>query len=529
MNRANPIRHIAERASAALAAGTPSMDAIINWLRERAPAAQLSANSRQIARGDVFFALRTPHGDGRAYIEAAIIAGAAAVVYEAEDFEWDGRLTLPHLAVSGLLAQAGAIASTWYDAPAAPLYSVAVTGTNGKTSCTQWLAKALSLAKCDSAVIGTLGHGLYKNGLAGSFTETGYTTPDAISLQRSLVGLRAQGAEALAIEASSIGLAEARLAGLHIDVAVFTNLTRDHLDYHGDMVAYGAAKRQLFDAPELAAAVLNLDDAFGADLVPYLQARNPQLRLLGYRIEGAATLPAESHISLLRASHLKASHGGTSFHLDSRFGSGLVKTQLIGRFNVSNILAVLAVLLDKGVSFSKALAIVEKLPPVAGRMQLLGTAGHVMVVIDYAHTPDALEKTLLALQSVAQERGGQLWCVFGCGGDRDPGKRPQMGKVAQLAAQVVLTNDNPRSEAPSSIIAEIVAGMDLKAHIVEDRANAILYAIKHAGDHDVVLLAGKGHETYQEIAGKKSPFSDEEHAALALATIATNGNMKRGN
>jgi len=501
-----------------------SMNDIINWLRQVAPGAQLSSNSRTIAEGDVFFAVLAHHGDGRQYIHDAIAQGAAAIVYEEHGYVWDISVTTPHLAVADLQKQLGYLASAWYNAPDASMYSVAVTGTNGKTSCTQWLAKALSLNKCDSAVVGTLGVGMYKNGILGSLSETGFTTPDAISLQRSLATMRDHGAEALAIEASSIGLQQGRLFGLHVDIALLTNLTRDHLDYHSDMAHYAAAKSALFDWPGLTTAVINVDDPFGQTLIADLRQKYPALKLIAYSLDKSEY----EGVALLSASHLKTSHTGTSFHLESPFGNGLVKTQLIGQFNVSNILGVLAVLLSKGLSFAKAVSTIEKLTPVPGRMQLLGTAGHVMVVIDYAHTPDALEKTLEALRYVAQERHGQLWCVFGCGGDRDPGKRPQMGKIAESADHVVVTSDNPRSENPSTIIQHIVTGMSTQAHIVEDRANAILYAIKHAGHQDVVLLAGKGHETYQDILGKKWPFSDEEHAALALATVATSGNMKRG-
>ena len=501
-----------------------SMNDIINWLRQTAPTAQLSADSRSISPGDVFFAVKAHHGDGRHYIRNAIANGAVAVVYEANDYAWDVAITTPHLAVADLQKQLGYIASAWYNVPDAGMFSIAVTGTNGKTSCTQWLAKALSLNKCDSAVIGTLGVGIYKNGTLGSLSETGFTTPDALNLQRGLVRMQEDGAQALAIEASSIGLEQGRLYGLHIDTALLTNLTRDHLDYHGDMAHYAAAKSALFDWPGLSTAVINLDDPFGQTLLKELRQKYPSLKLIAYSLHQKDN----EGVDLLSASNLKTSHTGTSFHLESPFGSGLVKTQLIGQFNVSNILGVIAVLLSKGLSFAKVVATIEKLTPVPGRMQLLGTAGHVMVVIDYAHTPDALEKTLEALRQVAQERQGKLWCVFGCGGDRDPGKRPQMGKIAENADHVVVTSDNPRSENPTTIIQDIVAGMSTQAHVVEDRANAILYAIKHAGHQDVVLLAGKGHETYQDILGKKWPFSDEEHAALALATVATSGNTKRG-
>lgn len=506
---------------------TFSMNELIGWLRQVAPTAQLSSDSRAIQKGDIFFAfpVAAQAGDGRRHIRDAVANGAAAVVYEAENFSWDDGITVPHQAVAELLQQVGRIANAWYGVPDQAMFNVALTGTNGKTSCSQWLAKALSLNATDTAVIGTLGVGRYHNGVLNELLETGFTTPDAITLQRKLSALHDAGAQALAIEASSIGLQQGRLNGLHFDVALFTNLTRDHLDYHGDMVAYADAKAMLFDWPGLGTAVINLDDAYGAILIERIRKRQVPIRIIGYTLEVGEHAGQE----VLAASHLRTTHAGTSFHVESPFGSGLVKTQLIGRFNVSNILGVLAVLLSKGIAWNKALSTIEKLTPVPGRMQLLGTPGHVMVVIDYAHTPDALEKTLETLQQVAAERGGELWCVFGCGGDRDPGKRPQMGKIAQVAQHVVVTSDNPRSESPAAIIQDILQGMDSTPHVIEDRANAILYAIKHADNHDVVLLAGKGHETYQDINGKKWPFSDEEHAALALATVATSGTPKRAN
>ncbi|MCH8620213.1 UDP-N-acetylmuramoyl-L-alanyl-D-glutamate--2,6-diaminopimelate ligase [Undibacterium sp. TS12] len=498
--------------------------AILDWLKQHAPNAQLRSDSRSIQTGDVFFALRTSNTDGRAHIAHAIVNGAVAVVYEADHFVWDEALRTPHLAVADLQEVAGHVAHAWYGQAEQAWFNVAITGTNGKTSCSQWIAKALSLNGTPSAVVGTLGIGQYRNGVIGQLAETGYTTPDAIALQQKIAELNRDGAQALAIEASSIGLHQGRLNGLHFDVAVLTNLTRDHLDYHGDMANYAAAKTRLFEWQDLGTAVINLDDAYGLELVAHMQVKQSATRILGYSLD-KKDFPG---LDVLVASNLKTNHAGTSFHLDSPFGSGLVKTQLIGKFNVSNILAVLAVLLSKGIALSKALSIIEKLTPVPGRMQLLGTAGHVMVVIDYAHTPDALEKTLEALQQVATERNGKLWCVFGCGGDRDPGKRPQMGKIAEQAQHVVVTSDNPRTEDPTQIIQDILAGMTGAPQVIEDRANAILYAIKHADNHDVVLLAGKGHETYQDIKSKKWPFSDEEHAALALATVATSGNMKRG-
>ncbi|MES2073135.1 MAG: UDP-N-acetylmuramoyl-L-alanyl-D-glutamate--2,6-diaminopimelate ligase [Pseudomonadota bacterium] len=499
------------------------MTEIVDWLRQVAPGAQLSSDSRAIKTGDVFFAFPIGAGDGRRHVQQAISNGAAAVVYESNDFGWDDTLTVPHKGVALLQQQLGYIANAYYAQPDRAMRTVAVTGTNGKTSCSQWLARAFSLFGKPGAVIGTLGVGLYKDGAVAELEETGFTTPDAVQLQRRLAGLRDAGAATLAIEASSIGLQQGRLNGMHFDTAVFTNLTRDHLDYHGSMEAYADAKAMLFDWPALGAAVINMDDAYGPRLIERLRQKQASASLIGYTLDGRS----HEGVAMLSASNLRTQHNGTSFHVDSPFGSGQVKTHLIGRFNVSNVLAVMAVLLAEGIAWNKAVSALEMLEPVPGRMQQLGSQGHAMVVIDYAHTPDALEKTVQTLQQVAQERHGQLWCVFGCGGDRDPGKRPQMGKIAEQADHVVVTSDNPRTEKPADIIAGIVAGMSKPAHVIEDRASAILYAIKHAGNHDVVLLAGKGHETYQDINGRKWPFSDEEHASLALATVATSGNMKR--
>ena len=503
---------------------------IIERLRQVAPSAQLTSDSRAIVAGDIFFAfpVSANAGDGRRHIKSAIENGAAAVVFDPENFTWDESLIIPHIAVAHLRENLGSIANVWYGKSDQDMVIVAVTGTNGKTSCSQWLAKAFSLTSSPCAVIGTLGVGNYRDGVLVNLLETGFTTPDAIQLQRRLADLHNAGATALAIEASSIGLEQGRLNGLHIDVALLTNLTRDHLDYHGDMEAYAAAKTILFDWPGLAAAVLNLDDEYGVQLARKIHAQSAQMknkvRVFGYSLEHKEHPCAK----VIYASNLRTHHAGTHFHVDSAFGNGLVKTQMIGRFNVSNVLGVLSVLLAKGISWSVAVSAIEKLESVPGRMQQLGSAGRAMVVIDYAHTPDALEKTLLTLQQVALERQGKLWCVFGCGGDRDPGKRPQMGKIAELAQHVVVTSDNPRTEKPASIIQDILTGMSIVPHVIEDRASAILFAIKHADKNDVVLLAGKGHETYQDIAGKKWPFSDEEHALLALASMVASGNVQGG-
>jgi UDP-N-acetylmuramoyl-L-alanyl-D-glutamate--2,6-diaminopimelate ligase len=494
------------------------------WLRNSSTG-NLTSDTRNLRPGDVFFAYPlNGAGDGRLYIHSAIEKGAGAVLYDPAQFAWPVAWVVPHLAVPDLRIRAGEIANAYYFKPDAEMLTFAVTGTNGKTSCALWLAQCWS-AQIPTGVIGTLGSALLIKG-EGRFEETGYTTPDAVFLQRCLAQLRNEGAQALAIEASSIGLAQGRMQGLHVDIALFTNLTRDHLDFHGDMAAYEAAKNELFDWPGLRHAVVNLDDPMGLRLFHYLQGRVP---VLGYTLSGDANgdntaVAAQLGGRVLRAGGLRSRPGGTEFHLDSPFGASQVKTRLLGNFNVSNVLGVLGVLLAAGHDFASAVKAVEALNPAPGRMQQLGGQDAPLVVVDYAHTPDALEKTLLALRSVAQERGGQLWCVFGCGGERDPGKRPQMGKVAQLADHIVVTSDNPRGEEPRQIMSQIAQGISHPATMIEDRAAAILSVLKQAAKADVVLIAGKGHEPYQEIKGKKLPFSDLDQAALALATRPT---MKR--
>ena len=503
----------------------PSLHDTIEWIRAAAPGGRLVSDSRRVKPGDVFFAYPGEAADVRRYIEAAIEAGAAAVVFEALGFSWDDALTAPHLAVTDLKKNAGPIAHAVLDFPDRAMFSVAVTGTNGKTSCALWTAQALARLGETAAVIGTLGVGLIKGKVQAEpqFDVTGYTTPDAVLLASTLAGLKAGGATALAIEASSIGLVQDRTAGMHVDVAIFTNLTRDHLDFHGDMASYEAAKVTLFEWPGLKHAIVNLDDAAGQRLVAHLRANFPALVVTGYTLDATAV---PDGVAVLRASGMRSKNAGTECQVETPAGSATIRSRLVGNYNVSNTLAVLGALLARGIALKSAVEAIEALVPAPGRMQQMGGQDAPMVVIDYAHTPDALEKTLDALRQVADDRGGQLWCVFGCGGDRDPGKRPQMGRIAQAADQVLVTSDNPRSEEPAAIIAQIVAGMDANApgsrlQTVEDRASAILLAVKQAAKQDVILLAGKGHEPYQEIKGRKMPFSDTDHASLALTARLT--------
>jgi UDP-N-acetylmuramoyl-L-alanyl-D-glutamate--2,6-diaminopimelate ligase len=496
----------------------------LNWLHARVqPGAHLHADTRSLAAGDAFFAYAVDGADNRPFIDGAIERGAAAVLVQPEGFSGaiDPSTTL---AVPALNELAGSIASAWYNDPSDAMLAVGITGTNGKTSCSQWISAALTALGKRCAIIGTLG-----TGLPGQLVHTGFTTPDAPQLQRSLAQLRDAGAQAVAMEVSSHALHQGRVNGTAFDIAVFTNLTQDHLDYHGTFEAYEAAKARLFAWPGLRAAVINRDDAAGRRL---LASAKGHARTFAYGLDeapqdapGAAAAQADA---LLLASNVRATATGTAFHLTtSDWGNAEVEVQTLGAFNVSNLLGVLGALLAAEVPFDAALVELAKLEPVNGRMQRLGGRlqnDEPLVVIDYAHTPDALEKTLEALRPMAAARGGELICIFGCGGDRDATKRPLMGAIAEKFADgVVVTSDNPRSEDPQSIIEQIAAGMTdaSKARRVEDRASAILQAIRGAAREDVIVLAGKGHEATQEIMGKKRAFSDQDHARLALAARAT--------
>lgn len=503
-------------------AGKLNIPDLVRWLQQVAPGAQLSLDSRRIGRGDVFLACPGESGDGRHFISQAIDAGARAVLFDdADGFRWNPDWSLPQLAVSQLAQAAGRIAHQWYGQPDRELFSVAVTGTNGKTSCTQWLGQALSRDGLPTVVVGTLGIGMFRRGSSGPLATTGFTTPDAVQLYRHLAEQKTQGAAALAIEASSIGLVQGRMDELKVDCAVLTNFTRDHLDFHRSMEAYEEAKARLFDWNGLQHAVLNLDDPMGVRLITRMRRTNPSVQLIACTLEGRT----EQSVKVLAANDIRISQQGTAFQLASPFGGGLVRTRLIGRFNVSNALAIAGVLFARGLRASTVIALLESLVAVPGRMQQLGGADSPLAVIDYAHTPDALDKALETLRAVADARHGQLWCVFGCGGDRDPGKRPQMAVAASRADHLIVTSDNPRSEEPAEIIRQIIAGLPSAAHdklqVIEDRATAILSAIRYADKNDVILVAGKGHEDYQEIKGRRHVFRDADHAALALATRAT--------
>ena len=472
---------------------------------------RLVTDSRQVVAGDTFVAYPGEQADGRQFIPQAIAQGANAVIWDAHNFAWNRTWQVPNLAVKELRRQAGEIAALVYGRPSEKLWMVGITGTNGKTSCSHWLAQSFNALGRKAALIGTLG-----NGFPPKLQPTLNTTPDAIRVHGLLAEYVRQNAQAVAMEVSSHALEQGRVNAVKYDVALLTNLSRDHLDYHGDMTSYAAAKRRLFDWKQLKYAVLNLDDTFGSELAEQLQ--DAEAEVIGYGLSDQALQHAERlGLRMVFGGNLRLDARGCRVQIHSSWGAGELNSSLLGRFNAENMLGTLAVLLASGVPLAAALGELAKLESVPGRMQTLGGVGLPTVVVDYAHTPDALEKVLRALREVITHGGGKLICVFGCGGDRDRGKRPMMGTVAaKLADMSIVTSDNPRSENPGDIIAAVVSGMDDRYRIIEDREQAIVLAIKTAQLADTVLIAGKGHEDYQEIKGVKYPFSDIEVARRSL-------------
>ncbi|MGY0197511.1 UDP-N-acetylmuramoyl-L-alanyl-D-glutamate--2,6-diaminopimelate ligase [Leptothrix sp. BB-4] len=504
-----------------------SPEAALAWLLERTgPTATLQTDSRRIAPGDVFIAWPGHATDGRAHVGAALAAGASACLVESAGVDaW--AFTDPRIAaLPGLKAATGELAHRWHGEPGHRLDLIATTGTNGKTSTAWWTAQALTGAGRRCGVIGTLGVGEPPTAQHPHATvhATGLTTPDPVTLHRALRGFVDRGYAACAIEASSIGIVERRLDATRLRVALYTNFTPDHLDYHGDMASYWAAKRQLFDWPGLQAAVLNRDDTAGAALAEELAVRG-DLDIWTYTL---GNLPAR-----LRASDLHYVDGGLAFTVHEAstvepasrqdlHTRAQVRTQLIGHYNASNVLAVIGGLRVLGLPLARCAELAAGFTPVPGRMQRVridGPAALPQVVVDYAHTADALDKALGALRPVAQAQGGRLWCVFGCGGNRDATKRPAMGAVAtRLADVVVVTSDNARLEDPLVIIDQVLAGCGGASHVraVPDRREAVFAALAEAAPEDVVLIAGKGHEDYLDVGGVKRPYSDLDTAAEAL-------------
>lgn len=504
------------------------VDALLAWLRA-CGATGLCADSRTLRPGDAFVAWPGAAVDARRFVPDALRAGAAAAVVEFDGLaQWRHEHPAAAFAVlpapgarvasyAGLRAAAGTLASAFWRAPSRALDLVAVTGTNGKTSTAWWSAQWLQAAGVAAGLIGTLGIGR----VGAPLVATGLTTPDPITLQRALRDFADAGVRAVVLEASSIGIAEGRLDGTNVHTAVFTNLTQDHLDYHGTLQAYWAAKRRLFDWPGLRTAVLCVDDKRGRELAAALATRaaDGELDIWTYSVN-----PGAQHARLRLVTREWMPYGAR-FTVAEGAAHATFELPVLGEYNLGNLLAAMAVLRSRALTWSEIVRASHALTPVPGRMQSAWNAtdgaddGLPLVLIDYAHTPDAIDKALRALRPVAARRGGRLWCVLGCGGERDVGKRPLMAAAAERGAdRVVLTSDNPRSEDPMRILAQMQAGLRAPARAVvePDRAAAIRLAVAQAAADDVVLLAGKGHETVQEIAGVRRPFSDREHARAAL-------------
>ena len=507
------------RTGAKLASAATSSQAIresVPHILERLgiPVVELVNDSRKAVPGTVFAAYPGEARDGRSFIAQAVSQRVDGVLWEADHHQWDPALAVPNAGVLGLKTRIGEIAAHIYGEPSRALHMVGITGTNGKTSVAHWVAQAFSQLGRKAAVIGTVG-----NGFPGALTPALNTTPDAIELQRRLAHYRQQGATACAMEVSSHGLTQGRVNGTAFNVAVLTNLSRDHLDYHDDMDSYADAKARLFNWPGLAWVVLNVDDAFGQRLESaYDLSRASALRksaspsgethpvrVAGYGFQRGAVVGEK----------LRLSQAGLHLAVQTDWGNAEFDAPLLGRFNAANLLAVLTTLLVSDVRLDDACRALAHITPPPGRMQTLGGEAHPLVVVDYAHTPDALEKVLATLREIVS--GGRLICVFGCGGNRDKGKRPLMGQAAAKGADAVwITSDNPRNEDPRHIINDILAGTSEKPRVEPDRARAIFEAIGGAHQGDVVLIAGKGHEDYQEIAGERLPFSDVTVAKKAL-------------
>lgn len=466
----------------------------------------LTLDSRTVEPGSLFFAYPGFEQDGRDYISEAIERQAAAILYEqSEGFVCppaENTLLIPNVDVR---KKVGPIAACFYDHPSQGMNIIGVTGTNGKTSITHFIAEILSKAQRPCAVIGTLG-----NGLLTALSKPTHTTPTPIELQQELVEFKQAGITEVAMEVSSHALHQARVAGLAFQTGVFTQLSRDHLDYHQSLEAYAEAKELLFQQPGLKNAVINADDSVGEQFIAKYRS---QLEVVIYSLNPARQ--AKGHYLIARS--ITSLPIGFLVELDTSWGSGQLRVPMLGLFNVSNMLAVLGVLLLNKMPLEQALAYCAELSAVRGRMQIFGNEAQPKVVVDYAHTPDALEKALSALRAHCK---GNVWCVFGCGGNRDQGKRPQMGSVAEkLSDYIVITNDNPRNEAGEKIAAQIKQGMQKSAvvQVILNRAEAIQTVVQSAKINDIVLIAGKGHETTQVIDGQMFPFDDAEHVKQALA------------
>jgi UDP-N-acetylmuramoyl-L-alanyl-D-glutamate--2,6-diaminopimelate ligase len=473
----------------------------------------VTLDSRAVTPGAVFLACRGRAHHGLEFAPEAAARGARCVLYEPEGAPQAPALPAPTfvLAVPELTARAGLIADRFFDAPSQRLTVAGITGTNGKTTCAWLLAQALARCGRPAGYIGTLGAGM-----PPKVSPTRHTTPDAVTLHRQLAQLLAAGAACVSLEVSSHALDQSRVNGVRFHTAAFTNLTRDHLDYHGSMEAYGAAKARLFAWPGLSFRIINVDDPFGAQL-----ARLPGDAQLIVTTRASVTAPAPPPAAqFVRATRVRAEPTGLSIEVESSFGAVELPLRLMGEFNVDNALTVLAVLLAFGMPLRTAAQALSRVRPASGRMEMFGGRGRSpLAIVDYAHTPDALANALRAARLHCR---GQLRVVFGCGGDRDAGKRPLMGRIAaELADDIVLTDDNPRGEDPRRIVADIIAGVTPGAPLVieHDRALAIRMALQRSAPDDVVLIAGKGHEDYQIRGGERREFRDQTIVADELGRL----------
>ena len=463
----------------------------------------LKQDSRLVEPGDLFFAVPGLESDGRQFVKEAIRNGAVAVIYEEQGMlpvELKKGIGVPSQSVDGLNSEIGIIASRFYDNPSEKMKIIAITGTNGKTSCCSYISEALNELGVSCGVIGTLGYGIKDR-----LKSFGLTTPGATDVQKYLAEMLADGAGSVALEASSHGLDQGRLNGTCLRVAVFTNITRDHLDYHKDDELYRESKKHLFDFPELQIAVLNYDDSFGRELIGELEQR--------MQVFSFSTVNSAADVY---CTDISQSEQGTSATVHSPWGEAVLTTRLYGYFNVSNLLAAMCVVCVEGFALDKVIRQLGKIHNVGGIMARSESPDGLRIVHDYAHTPDALSNVLTTLRSHC---AGELWCLFGCGGERDRGKRPQMGNIAaHLSDHVVVTNDNPRHESAEIIIEDILSGVKNPDHVIvePDRSQAIHTTIDRANSNDVVLIAGKGHEDYQEIEGERVHYSDYEEVRHAI-------------
>lgn len=462
-------------------------------------------DSRKVQPGYVFCAYQGHKINGNHFIQDALNKGAVAILTDATSASLKLNTRVPIITIKNLKLELSRIAANFYGHPSKSMKVIGVTGTNGKTSFCHFLAQALTELGVTTGVLGTLGNGIY-----GQHEKSNLTTSDPIEVQAMLKKMLEQGAQYVAMEVSSHGMIEGRVSAVEFDTAVFTNLSRDHLDFHGDMMAYGRAKRKLFEKEGVKHIVINIDDEFGCQLLEELSTK---ISAYAYSAEGRIS---ELNVPTIRAEHVHLNMNGITASLHSPWCEGLLHSGLLGRFNLSNLLAVFTVLGLRGFSEEAVFTALARVKGVTGRMQLFNAKDKAHIVIDYAHTPDALKQVLSTLRDYTT---GELWCVFGCGGDRDQGKRSQMGQIAESYADyIVVTDDNPRQEDPSSIISDILQGMQnpKRAVVEHNRRRAIAHAVNCAKTGDIVLIAGKGHENYQIYGSEYLPFSDAVEVQLLL-------------